>query len=69
MSARNSCSCPTSSAEAGAPTLKKVVDASSSQFELLDAMRQISARLNSEAEATRHGYVSTVACVYLTPAA
>lgn len=54
---------PTSPAEAGAPALKKVVDASSSQSELLDALRQISARFHSEAQATRHGYVSTVHCV------
>jgi hypothetical protein len=54
---------PTSPAQAGAPALKKVVDASSSQSELLAAVRQISARFHSEGQATKHGYVSTVACV------
>lgn len=54
---------PTSPAEAGAPALKKAVDATSSQPELLKAVRQISARFHSEAQANNHGYVSTVACV------
>jgi hypothetical protein len=53
---------PTSPAVAGAAALK-TVDASSSQSELLDAVRQISARFHSEAQATKHGYVSTVDCV------
>lgn len=53
---------PTTPAESGAAALKKV-DASSSQSELLDAVRRISARFHSEAQATKHGYVSTVACV------
>jgi hypothetical protein len=54
---------PTSPAEPGAPVLKKAVDATSSQPELLDAVRQISARFHSESQATKHGYTSTVACV------
>jgi hypothetical protein len=54
---------PTSPAQAGAPALVKVVDASASQSALLDAVRPISARFHSERQATRHGYVSTLACV------
>jgi hypothetical protein len=54
---------PTSPAEPGASALKPVVDVSSSQSELLDAVRRVSARFHSEAQATRHGYVSTVDCV------
>ena len=53
---------PTSPAEAGAAALK-AADASSSPSELLDAVRQISARFHSESQATKHGYVSTVDCV------
>ena len=54
---------PTSPAESRAPALKQVVDASSSQSDLLDALRRTSARFHSVAQATRHGYVSTVDCV------
>ena len=54
---------PTTPAEPRAPALEKVVDASSSQSELLDAVRRISARFHSEVQATKHGYVSTVDCV------
>ena len=53
---------PTSPAEPGAAALKQV-DASSSQSELVDAVRRNSARFHSKAQATKHGYVSTVACV------
>jgi len=54
---------PTSPAEAGAPALKKAVDASSSQADLLDVVRRISGRFHSEAQATKHGYVSDGHCV------
>jgi hypothetical protein len=54
---------PTSPAQVGVSALEKVVDASSSQSELLDAVRRISARFHSEGQATKHGFVSTVDCV------
>ena len=59
---------PTSPAESGAAALKKV-GTPSSQSEMLDAVRRASARFHSEAQATKHGYVSTVACVSSPPAA
>ena len=54
---------PTSPAETRASALQKAADAASSQHELLDAVRRISARFHSQGQATRHGYVSTVDCV------
>jgi hypothetical protein len=54
---------PTSPAEVQPPALKKVVDAPSSLSELLSALRRTSARFHSAAQATKHGYVSTVDCI------
>src|SRR5918999_3329897 len=54
---------PTSPAEARAPVLKKAVNAASSQPELLDALRRISARFHSERQAAKHGYLSDGHCV------
>ncbi len=54
---------PTSPADGGAAAVRKAVNASSSQSELLAALRPASARFHSERQATKHGYVSTVECV------